>query len=501
MRMPLPGKTSFISALMCAFVAVTISAQEDGLAAKSRAANQMLLAGRYTEAIKIYRELVAALPDNPGLRFNLGLALEKGGQPAAAIPELNQATRAQPDFAPAWFLLGLAYQQLGKPREAIAPLRKAASLDGADSRTQLELADAELAAGQPRDSAEGFRALAARHPEMAKAWQGLGLSYLALGERAFTRLAETAPSSGYWHALAARAREGEGRYPESLALYQDAIRAAPDVPGLHTARASIYRQTNHPDWASVEESRESAVPKADCGSHKAACAYLAGEWLSSLAEAEKSPTTENLYWASLACGTLAEQSFQRVASLPPSAEIHELLAESNQRRGRRVEAVEEWRKALAMAPDDKRLQGRLAESLIRDRKYEDAERLLQPLVAGQPENGEWQYLLGDTLFEQRRADGALPHLIAAARLMPGHLPASEVLGRAYLALGQLEKAVARLEKARPLDDGAISFALSSAYRRLGREPEARAALARYQQLTRQKGSATAPAEPGAIPAP
>ena len=499
--MPLLGKKPFAWALLCAVAALTVWAQEDVLAAKSRAANQLLQAGRFTEAIKIYRELVAALPDNPGLRFNLGLALEKAGQPAAAIPELTQATRAQPDFAPAWFLLGLAYQQLGKPHEAIAPLRKATSLDGSDSRAQLELADAELAAGQPRDAAESFRALAGKHPEIAKAWQGLGLSYLALGERAFTRLAETAPGSGYWQALAARAREGEGRYAESLALYQDALHVVPDVPGLHTARAAIYRQTNHPDWAAVEENKESAVPKPDCGSHKAACAFLAGEWLSSLAEAEKSATPENLYWASLACGALAGQSFQHVASLPPAAEIHELLAESNQRMGRRVEAVDEWRKALAMAPDDRRLQGRLAESLIRDRKYEDAEQLLQPLVAGQPENGEWQYLLGDTLFEQRRADAALPHLIAAARLMPGHLPASEVLGRVYLALGQPEKAVARLEKARPLDDGAISFALSSAYRRLGRESEARAALARYQQLTRQKGPAPIPSDPGAIPAP
>jgi predicted Zn-dependent protease len=497
--MRLSGGISLVAALFC--TAAGVPAQEEVLAAKSRAGNQALAAGRYTEAIRIYRELVAALPENPGLRFNLGMALDRAGQPAAAIPQLEHSTRAQPDFAPAWFLLGLAYQQLGKPHQAIAPLRKAVSLEGGESRAQLELADAELAAGQPRDSAEGFRALAVAHPEMAKAWQGLGLSYLSLGERAFARLAETEPDSGYWHALAGRARAAEGRYAESLALYQNAIRALPYLPGLHAARAAIYGQTDHPDWAVVEQKRESGLPKPDCSSHKAACAYLAGEWLSALAEAEKSAVPENLYWVSLACATLAEESFLHIASLPPSAEIHELLAESNQRMGRRVDAVGEWRKALEMAPDDRRIKGRLAESLIRNRQYEEAEQLLKPLVSGQPENGEWQYLLGDTLFEQRRADAALPHLIAAARLLPGHLPASEVLGRAYLALGQPEKAVASLEKARSLDDGAISFALSSAYRRLGREPEARAALARYQQLTARKGPGSALADAGGIPAP
>ncbi len=90
---------------------------------------------------------------------------------------------------------------------------------------------------------------------------------------------------------------------------------------------------------------------------------------------------------------------------------------------------------------------------------------------------------GEALFEQRRADAALPHLIISQRLQPDHLPTLEALGRAYLALGQPAKAISLLERARPLDTGAISFALSSAYRRVGREEEAQAALARYRQLS------------------
>ena len=499
MRMRVYGNCLFAT-LLCA-TSMKAPAQEDVSVTRSRAANRAMAAGRYTEAIGIYRELVAALPENPGLRFNLGMALEKAGQPAAAILQLERSTRAQPDFAPGWFVLGLAYQQSGKPRQAIPPLRKALSLDGADSRAQFELADAELAAGQPRDSARDFHVLSRGHPEMAKAWQGLGLSYLAIGERAFTQLSETAPESGYWHALVARARAADGRYSESLALYQEAIRGVPGLPGLHAARAAIYDQTDHSEWALVERKRETRVANLDCSSHKAACAYLAAEWLSSVQEAEKSAGPENLYWLSLACSALAEESFRHIANLPGSAEIHELLAESDQRMGRRQEAVEEWRKALELTPGDARVQGRLAQSLIRDRKYEEAEQLLKPLVAGHSENGEWQYLLGDTLFEQRRADAALPHLVAAARLMPGNLPASEVLGRAYLAFGQPAKAVVFLEKARPIDDGAISFALSSAYRRLGRESEARAALARYQLLTGEKGSSSALSDASRIPPP
>jgi predicted Zn-dependent protease len=69
------------------------------LAAKSARAKQATLAGNYGTAVKVYRELVAVFPANLGLRLNLGLTLEKSGQPAAAIPELERVTTAEPNFA------------------------------------------------------------------------------------------------------------------------------------------------------------------------------------------------------------------------------------------------------------------------------------------------------------------------------------------------------------------------------------------------------------------
>lgn len=488
------------SVLAIALLGALAMGQDDALAAKSRTAKEALLAGRYSEAAKLYRELAGALPGNPGPRLSLAVALERGGHPAEAVPELNRIVQTQPQLGPAWFLLGLAYQQLGQPEKAIAPLRKAVQLDGSNVEAQLELADAELVAGDPRKAVDGFQTLAARYPGLAKAWQGLGLAYVTLGERASKRLDSVAPQSAYWNALVARARAGEDHYAEALALYGEALTQSPDLPGLHAARAEIYRRSKHPDWAATEDAREAQTPKPDCTAHAAACAYLAGRWSAAVAEAGRNATPENLYWAALASARLADQSFQRVAALPPSAEIHELLAEADQRTGRRVEAVAEWRKALASNPHDARIRGRLAESLVRDREYQEAAGLLQPLVVAHPENGDWQYLLGEALFEQRRADAALPHLLAALRLQPDHLPAAEALGRVYLELGQPAKAVTYLERARPLDDGSISFALSTAYRRLGKTEQARASLARYRQLTRDDRPPS-PAADNTIPPP
>ena len=461
----------------------------DALAAKSRLAKQAMSESRYKEAAGIYLELVKDLPDNLGLRMDLAIALDKSGQPSAAIPELERVTRGNPSSAPAWLLLGLADQQLNQPEKAVAPLRVAVRLDAKNGDALFELADAELTTGATSAAAKDFAALAALEPTFPKAWEGLGRAYLSLSESSSQLLKLKAPESPYSLALTARSRGSVERYGDALALFANALEQAPEVPGLHASRAEIYRQTAHEDWAAIESERESRMPKPDCARRPAACAYLKKDWHGVLVEAAKTQSIENIYWTALASSRLAEESFNKLASLPQSPELHAVLADSYQRLGRRLDAVAEWHKAAELNPSDRRLQARLAESLIRARIYPDAERILVPLVAQQPENGEWQYLLGNLLLQLKRDEDALPHLITATRRMPGSMPAHEALGRVYLDLGKPAQAVAHLEKARPLDDGSISFALNSAYRQLGRQDEARAALARYRALTKQRSAA------------
>lgn len=472
------------------------------LADKNQAAKQAFLAGNYAKAAALYRQLTAALPQNPGLRLNLGLALEKAGRPAAAVPELERASRGLPDSAGAWFLLGLAYQQLHQPKLAIVPLRKAAQLDGGNEQLRFELGDAELTGGEARQAINDFEILTRKDPLLPKAWQGLGMSYVTLGESFFAQLDRTDRESPYWYALLARSRAAEQRDGAALDLYQKASQKAPAIKGLHAARAEIYRETGHADWAAMEEAREAQIPKPDCAFHKSACAFEAQDWMKAVADAGQAPAAENLYWGTLAAGKLAERSFQHLTEFPSSPEVHEILAESYQRAGHRMDAIDEWRKALAMQPNDQRLQGRLAESLVRARQYDEAGKLLAPLVAANPGNPEWQYLFGDVLFEQGRLGEAMPHLAISVRLLPAYLPAQQALGRVYLALGQPEHAVPCLKRALPLDDdGSISFALSTAYRRLNRLAESQVALSRYRKLSRGKGEGTLPANPNNIPPP
>jgi tetratricopeptide (TPR) repeat protein len=463
-----------------------LSAQDTAFVAKSNSAHQALLDGRFDQAVKLYRELVAQLPSNPGLRLNLGLALEKAGQPAAAVSQLQVAAQALPGNAGVHFLLGLAYQQLNQPRQAIAPLRESLRLDASNKQALFELADAELTTGDFPAAARDFHDLSVARPDMAKAWQGAARAYRRWSEQLTLDLRQAAPQSGYAKALAARSQAAEQHFGAALSLYRQALQLVPSLPGVHNACALIYRQTGHAEWAAVEEARE----PTDCVAPATACAYAKSEYQAVLASREEN--VENLYWRALAAARLSEQSLESLARLPPSAARHEVLAESYQQAGRRLEAVEEWRRALALAPNDRRLEGRLADSLYRARIYPEAEQILIPLSKTEPENAEWQYLLGSVLLQQERSAEALPYLERAIRLQPGFLPAEENLGHAYLNAGKPAEAIAHLEKARPLDDGALSFALSSAYRKLGRLDESRGALTRYREFKEQKASTAEP---------
>jgi predicted Zn-dependent protease len=330
-----------LGALTSHLLAQTSERDQDALATKSRVAKEALLNRRYTEAVSLYRDLLKSLPDNGGLRLNLAIALEKSGQPSAAIPELERVTRANPSSSAGWVLLGLAYQQLNQPKNAIAPLLEAVRLDSRNTDALLELADAELTSGNPRDAAKDFGALAAMKPDFLKAWEGLGRAYLSLSESAFQQLQKQVPQAAHSLALSARSRASEEKFSEALSMYAKAAELEPGLPGVHAALAEIYRQTGRTDLAAVEMERESHVPMPDCSRRAAACSYLKGAWQRAVAESAQPRSPENLYWTALASSRLAEDSFHKLESFPQSPEMHAVLADSYQRMGRRLDAVAE----------------------------------------------------------------------------------------------------------------------------------------------------------------
>jgi tetratricopeptide (TPR) repeat protein len=462
-------------------LAGAVSFAQDDPQAKAQRAKQAMIGHRYEEAARLYSELVREVPGNPGLFLNLGLAQHSAGHYREAVESFSSALKLKPDFTQARFLIGVAYQKLGEPTKAIGPLQETLDADTGNRLARLELADALLSTGRFHDSARHFQKLTQLDPADARCWQGLGFSYLGLARRAFEKLEEAAPDSGYVYALLANSRKEQQQTRSAFALYRKALEANPELPGIHSAIADIYRHSGHDEWAAVEDERERALPTADCSSARAQCAFLAGRYEQAI---EPEDTPWNLYWKNRSYGELARAALARLGQLPSSPQVHELLAEAYRAQGQLAEAAQEIREALKLDPESARLQSLLAAELWRGRDYHAAQPIFEKLLAANPDSADLNYELGDLFLQQQEPEKALPLLEKAVRLKAGLLPAHASLARALVQCGHPEAAISHFDAALPLDeDGQLHFQLSRAAQRAGRLELAREALQQYQAIS------------------
>jgi len=421
------------------------------LSAVSAQARSALEARNYPEAIRLYTQLTKALPDNAGLRFNLGLALHSAGRHREAIPHLSAAAT----LTPAKLVLALCYLKLNEASKALPLLEQVVQAEPANAIARLELADACLQLARFDDAAIHFDRLSQLDPKHPKAWQGLGLAHLGASRRAFEALEKDPAAEPWVLALRARSLLDRRQYQTAFHLYKQAQAAMPALPGVGEDIAEIYRQTGHPDWAAIEEER---------GRRLAA-----------------SPA-HPLYAAARRHQEKALAAFARLAELPPSAEIHELTSAAYRIQGRHQEAAAALREALRLDPANPRLEASLASNLRLHREFGAALPILERLVLRDPQNAQLAYELGDCLLELHQPEKALRHLQRATRL----LPARAALGRALLLLDRPAEAVAHLQAALGLDeDGSLHFQLLRAARLTGRPELIPAAQAGYDRLSRR----------------
>src|SRR6185503_16397441 len=133
-------------------------------------------------------------------------------------------------------------------------------------------------------------------------------------------------------------------------------------------------------------------------------------------ETEPATGPEALYWRARAASELALEALARLEQLPPSAELHELLARAYHVQGEERRAGAEWEKALKFRPGDRRLRIERVRSLWLNADYTVARPELETLLRDDLDSADLNHLLGDTLLALDQADRALPHLEKAARL-------------------------------------------------------------------------------------
>jgi len=457
--------------------------QDEILGAKSQLGKELMAAGRYTDAVQVYDELVKALPNNPGLLVNLGMALHLAGRDREAVPRLEAAFRLQPSSLPAALFLGASNLRLGRPAVAVDPLQKAVRLQPANREARSLLVEALLGLERYAQAEPHLRRLTEQAPSDPGAWFSLGKTYQELARDAFGKLLARDPESPFGLALAAEARLKEGQRNAAFRLYRQALERGPNLRGPHAAIAAIYRSAGHVEWAAVEEERERVLPKPDCPRETLECSFAGGRHRDVIAAASKSKAPAANYWLARSYNELAAEAFARLTALPPSARSHELSAESYRDGRRYAESAEEWRKAVALEPGEPRLMIELAVTLRLGRDFPAAQQVIEELLRLEPDAPEPNYLLGDVLLAQEHPERAIVFLEKAVRVPPAQPHAHGALGRAYALVGRAAEAIPHLKQALPADaDGSLRYQLARSYQAAGQPEQARAALEDYEEF-------------------
>lgn len=465
---------------LISMVPAALWAQSQAQIEQAEHGRELMAEGKFAEAVPIYRQLSQAVPNNPGLLLNLGMALHLAGHSREAIRPLENALKLDAGTMPAWLFLGDAHLGAGEPAKAVAPLTKYVELQPDDAGGHQSLGDALLATEHFPEAAAQYRRVAEMDAGNARAWYGLNRCYTALAQASFQGVEKAALESAWWLALVADERVIRRQFRSAYFFYRKAESVQPDLPGLHTSIAEVYRESEHADWAAAESRKET---QPSCSSQVLACAFAAGRYDDVIHQAVRTP--EGYYWQSRTYARLAHDAFTHLEQLPEGSEIHELRADLLRIRRQHLEAIKEWRLALKFAPDDFHLREELLSSLYQARDYPGALTLAGQLLRQQPSSAELNFTKGDILLSSQETEKAIPCFEAALKINPKLLAAHHALGRAYMQVGKPVEAIPHLVAALPIDDdGSLRYQLSRAYQATGKADLAAKAVAEYQ--ARQK---------------
>ena len=308
----------------------------------------------------------------------------------------------------------------------------------------MDLCIAQFKAKHYRDSIEQAKAALRLQPELPSANLFLGASYVELGEFAaatspLTKLLKAQPNERNARFMLAQALSGARRYEEAAEQFQKLSELVSDNPKIWYGLGQCYDKLS-----------------------------------------QQAPGTGEHYRG------LARQAYSRLEQLPRSREscIHaaELRAES----GEWVEAAKEWREALKIAPDDRRVQVGLVWALYGARDYTAALALIDSMYEDDVNSAELKFLTGACWLNLEQPEKSILYLKEAIRADENLLSAQAALGQALLRTGKPKEAIPHLKAALSIDkDGSGHFQLFRAYGAAGQTEAEKQALSDYKEFAKR----------------
>jgi Flp pilus assembly protein TadD len=141
-------------------------------------------AGRYADAERMYRQVLAVRPDHPDALHLLGVLATKVGRPDAAIDLIRRAVERVPKQPGYLMSLAAAYSASGRTGDAIDCCRRAIALAPETAEFHYTLGNELRVAGDFAGAAAAYRRSVGLQPNSASAWNNLSGVLLATDDPA-----------------------------------------------------------------------------------------------------------------------------------------------------------------------------------------------------------------------------------------------------------------------------------------------------------------------------
>ena len=228
----------------------------------------------------------------------------------------------------------------------------------------------------------------------------------------------------------------------------------------------------------------------------AACSFLTGDnqtaaHAAAALRSREPHSVEALYWSIRADERLAFRSLARFQELEPdSVRSHVLLGDIYEQLERYDNAQAEYRKALAVAPSSEAAMLGLANAYLNNYNPRGAISVAQSALVRDPDDPELNLVMAQGLMNQHEYAEAEPYLQKSLKAKPQMLPRIHALmGKVDAETGKTQEAIRELNLGASSDeDGSVQYLLAHLYLKEGNRKEALAALARMDAIKRQRAA-------------
>jgi superkiller protein 3 len=222
--------------------AQTLNQNQPTLNEKFQKGVEALRNEEFTEASRIFEELVRGGMVAPFLYHNLGIAYQRQRRHEEAIAQFRKALELDPSFAESRVLLGAGLLVVNRPKEAITELERAVRTMPENVAINQQLAQAYELHGTPFQVAAQYKRLSEMEPNNPEYAFKLGRAYTDIADWCYREMMKEDLNSARVYQALGQMYMIRQDWASAEGALKKAVEADPNLPDIHLTLASILIQ-------------------------------------------------------------------------------------------------------------------------------------------------------------------------------------------------------------------------------------------------------------------